>query len=231
MVNDPDVEEEEVGVLIALKDAALKPIKIAASPRARRAYLSTVLFTLTALFLLAVAATAYILFYFSYVPVRGFKQPVYFHFETGANPHAIVQLKKGHIVSDQPYDVSVSLHLPRTPANTAAGNFMVDLQLLAPQLGQSEDEAVVLAQESRPAILTYYSPIMEHIHKAIGLPLYLFGWRKEEEKIDMPIMEGVEFSRGWRNVPATARIELSNAANMQLYSAIISFKTRLRGLR
>jgi seipin len=171
-------------------------------------------------------------FYLSYVPIRGFTQPIYFQFNAGANPFAIVQLRKGNLVSDQPYDVSVSLNLPRTPSNTAAGNFMVDLQLLGPSTGVvTSGKQELLARESRPAILTYYSPIMEFTHKAVKLPLYILGLRKEAEKLDVPVMEGVEFARGWKNVPTTARIEITNVGHMQVYNSFVSFKTKLRGLR
>jgi len=228
MAENPD-SEEDVGVLIAFKDAALTPLHVAVSPRAQRAYLSTVLFGLAAIFLLGLAATAYIAFYFSYIPIRGFTQPVYFQFDANANPYASIPLRKEHLVTDQPYDVAVSLYLPRTPSNTAVGNFMIDLQLLAP--ADNEKVPVTLAHERRPAILTYYSPIMEHVHKAMGLPWYILGWRQEAEKLETTVMEGIEFAKGWRNMPATARIELTNSAHLHIYSASISFKAKLRGLR
>jgi hypothetical protein len=110
---------------------------------------------------------------------------------------------------------------------------MIDLQLLAPTStsGRPKDEPVILARERRPAILTYYSPLIEYLHKLISLPLYVLGWRKEEERIELLVMEGVEFSRGGRQTPISARLELSNAPHMQIYNAAISFKTKLRGLR
>jgi seipin len=202
------------------------------SPTARRAYFRTLLFAFTALLLLGIAVTAYITFYLSYVPIRGFTQPIYFQFNAGANPFAIVPLRKGVLVSDQPYDVRVSLNLPRTPSNTAAGNFMIDLQLLGPPTRSTADkEQDILVRESRPAILTYYSPPMELAQKAFALPLYVLGFRKEAEKLDVSIMEGVEFARGWKNLPASARVEITNAGHMQVYNAFISFRIRLKGLR
>jgi seipin len=155
---------------------------------------------------------------------------VYFQFDAGANPYALIQFRKGYLVTDQPYDVDISLNLPRTPNNRAQGNFMVDVTLLSASLS-SGDQEMELLRERRPAILTYYSPIMEYVHRAIDLPWFVFGWRKEQEKLVVPILEEVEFARGWRNLPSGARVELSNAGHLQIYSAEISFKARLRGLR
>jgi seipin len=213
------------------QDAALKPISVAFSRRARRAYLSTALFSITALLLLGIASTAYVVFYLSYVPIRGFTQPVYFQFDADTNPYAYVLLRKGYIVTDQPYDVTVSLYLPRTPINTAAGNFMIDLQLLSPDSAGPEDKPLILARERRPAILTYYSPGIEYLQKILRLPLYALGWRREAEIIDLVVMEDIEFARGWRNIPINARLELSNARHLQVYDATLSFRARLRGLR
>jgi seipin len=186
----------------------------------------------TGLTLLGFAITAYIFFYYAYIPERGFSKPVYLQFDQGRNAYAEVDLGNGRLVSDQPYDIDVKLHVPRTPANMAAGNFMIQLELVAPPESRWTDEVPkVLVQERRPAILTYYSTALEHVYNAARLPLLVTGWRKEAEKLDISIMEGVEFARGWRNVPATARIELQSTSHLQVYDMSISFRTRLRGLR
>lgn len=135
-------------------------------------------------------------------------------------------------MSDQPYDVKVVLDMPRTPNNTAAGNFMLNLTLFAPlEAGTKKVQAQVLATESRPAILTFHSEVMDLIYKMVGLPLYVTGWRKELERLEVDVMERVEFGRGWKSIPATARLEIQSVEKLQIYSAGISFKARLRGLR
>jgi seipin len=124
--------------------------------------------------------------------------------------------------------------MPRTAANRAAGNFMLDLQLFAPDATGSDGVkpgVEVLVHQRRPAILTYYSPTMEHVHRAAALPWYILGFRQESEVLDISLMEGIEFSRGWRNIPASARIELQSQTTLQVYSTELIFKARLRGLR
>jgi seipin len=185
------------------------------------------------LFLLGTAISAYTLFYYAYIPARGFSRPVYLQFGADHHPYGLAALPK-ELVSNQAYDVNVVLNMPRTPSNTDAGNFMIDLQLLAPgQPGSAWSTAKgdVLVQETRPAILTYHSQTMDHVHKAAALPLYVLGLREESEWLDISLMDGVEFARGWRSIPATARLELQSVNKLQVYSAKIVFKARLKGLR
>jgi len=216
----------------AVQDAALKPIQYATSKSARRAYLSSILVVFTGLTLFGFAVIAYVFFYYAYIPERGFSKPVYLQFEQGRNAYAEVDLGSERLVSNQPYDINVKLHVPRTPTNVAAGNFMVQLELRSSLTTRWTDEAPkVLVQERRPAILTYYSTIMEHVYNVARLPLLVTGWRQEAERLDIALMEGVEFARGWKNIPSTARIELQSASQLQVYDMSISFKTRLRGLR
>jgi seipin len=254
-MSDTSAEDEEMpGVLIAAKDAALKPFHYVTSKPARRAYLSTALFLLTSLFLLGTAALAYVLFYNSYIPNRGFSRPVYLQFNVpsaaesrdgtggGSAPWGTASLDR-EIISNQRYDVSVLLHMPRTPANKNAGNFMLDLQLFGPSKPSPTppnipgtfpaDEPSILAHSRRPAILTYYSTTMEHVHRLTGLLWYILGFRREDETLVVPMFESVEFARGWRNIPSTARLELQSGADakLQVYSVKVQFTARLRGLR
>jgi seipin len=111
---------------------------------------------------------------------------------------------------------------------------MVDLQLLAPLdtvAGVLPLKPEVLAHERRPAILTYQSQTMEHVHRAAALPLYIAGLRQESESLDIKMMEGVEFERGWRHIPTTARLELQSEKKLQVYDVQVVFTSKLHGLR
>jgi seipin len=124
--------------------------------------------------------------------------------------------------------------MPRTSNNKAAGNFMLGLQLLAPGSvidAVLDEESKVLAKASRSAILTYQSIPMEMVHRGVALPWHLIGWRDEAEVLKVPMIEGVEFSNGWRNIPDQARLELRSDEKLQIYSAKIEITAQLRGLR
>ncbi|KAF2086803.1 hypothetical protein K490DRAFT_43655, partial [Saccharata proteae CBS 121410] len=217
------------------QDHALKPLRALNSKTAKRAYITSSLILLGSLILAGIAVTAYALFYYTYIPTRGFSLPVHLQFSPSHDhhPYGLASISD-QLVSAQPYDVRVIINLPRTPANRDAGNFMLDLRLLGPSgtsvLGTASGPEV-LAQERRPAILTYYSPVVDHLNKGLELPWYMLGWRHEAETLDVPMMESIQFDKGWRNVPQQLRLEIQSIGRMQVYAARIVFTAKLQGLR
>lgn len=163
---------------------------------------------------------------------------------TNLHPYGTVSLAPD-VVSVQQYDVLVELSLPRTRANRETGNFMIVASMLAPgEKGEGTLDAVrdsvgsvvsgsetVLARSRRPAMLTYYSPIVEQLCKLSELHWYLLGWRKDAELLRVSMFEGVEFPKGWRNVPATLKLEVQSSHQMQIYEAKVEFRARFHGLR
>lgn len=144
----------------------------------------------------------------------------------------------------QRYDVAIELMLPRTPENTDAGNFMLEVSMHAPEekgssimetvqagIAPGSADAKVLARSRRPAILPYRSPMIELAYKVSELHWYLLGWRREDEMLHLSVFEGVEFPKGWRNVPATLKVEIQSTHRMQIYTARAIFRARFRGLR
>jgi seipin len=137
-------------------------------------------------------------------------------------------------VSQQAYDVYIHLHLPRSPPNLAAGNFMLDLSLMSPDSAvrlNTLSETDILAHSRRPAILTYTSPLLNTVGTIAEAPLLLLGLKREAEMLDVRMMEGVEFARGWRNVPKSLRLEVQADGKMQVYSVRVKFVARFGGLR
>jgi seipin len=89
----------------------------------------------------------------------------------------------------------------------------------------------VLARSRRPAILTYRSYVIEHVHRLLRLPLYLIGWHTESENIEISMMESVEFDKGVRNIPTSVKIELRSRHPLEVYTVSVRFSARLEGLR
>lgn len=150
------------------------------------------------------------------------------------------------IVNAQQYDVTVQLRMPRTPDNINTGNFMLDVKMYGPGEKGSGPLSIVkdgitsatgasqhgvLAHSRRPAILTYYSPLVELAYKATELHWYLLRWRDEAETLAVQMFEGVQFPKGWRNLPSTLRLEVQSEHRMQVYEAKVEFRARFRGLR
>ncbi len=153
------------------------------------------------------------------------------------------------LTSQQRYDIDLSLHLPRTPANLATGNFMLDLTLLAPdapvitsaadvlpaawQLATNGTAAAagVLGRARRPAILTYASPLVDTSSTLASLPWYVFGWRRESERLRVRMFEGVAFPRGPTAVPDQVRVAVEADEKMQFYETRVEVRARFSGLR
>jgi seipin len=228
-----------------------KPFDIVFSTTAIRAYLTTFLVIFAGLVLFGFAVAAYALFYWSYIPRIGFERTIYLQFDnvyhnednrydSAANPYGTVTLAPD-LVSLQKYDISIELAMPRTPANRDAGNFMLDATMYAAGTvldpvkdsmlpGQAEEDNR-LARSRRPAILPYRSIVVECMWRLVELPWYILGWRSEMEKLTVVLWEDLEFLRGWRNVPATMRLDVQSTRNMQIYSAKALFRARFTGLR
>ena len=111
---------------------------------------------------------------------------------------------------------------------------MLDLSLISPDSAArltAPSETDILAHSRRPAILTYASPLVNTVNTIAEVPLFLLGFRKEMEKLDVCMMEGIEFARGWRNVPKSLRLEVQADEKIQVYSVSVRFVARFAGLR
>ena len=118
---------------------------------------------------------------------------------------------------------------------------MLDLSLLAPDNTASSDiitstlygnnSAFVLARSRRPAILTYASPIVDTANTLGGLPWHVLGWKKESEVLEVSMFEGVEFGKGWANVPHSVRVVVEADEKMQFYEVGVRMIARFGGLR
>lgn len=119
---------------------------------------------------------------------------------------------------------------------------MIDLALLSPKSPPSAEitasafpainaSAAVLARSRRPATLTYTSAVVDTLHKLGGLPWYAFGWKKESEVLEISMFEGVEFLRGWKNVPDKVYVVVEADEKMQFYDVVVKVVARFGGLR
>ena len=219
----------------------LVPVNVATSRSAIKAYLSTLLFLTFSLILIAISTTAYALLYYNYVPQLSLEATLHLQYGDAAYAHATTVLDSSALSEQQPYDISIELHLPRTPNNLAAGNFMLDLSLLSrpspttatPALNVIQPNAsTVLAHSRRPAILPYQSPLLSITHNIIALPWHTLGLKDlNADVLEVPMFELMSFPRGWRNVPGVVKFELQSEQALQVYSVRALFKARFEGLR
>lgn len=93
------------------------------------------------------------------------------------------------------------------------------------------EKPVVLARSRRPALLTYRSWLTELSYRLLRLPLYILGWGTESETVNIMAMEGVQFEKGWKNVPTSIRLELRSKVPLEVYRVSVKFVAKLEGLR
>lgn len=118
---------------------------------------------------------------------------------------------------------------------------MLDLSLHGPDGTTSSDIVTsslygntsdsVLARSRRPAILTYASPIVDTANTLSGLPWHVLGWKKESELLKVDMLEGVEFAKGWANVPQSVKVVVEADEKMQFYEVGIRIIAKFGGLR
>ncbi|KAL8767502.1 MAG: hypothetical protein Q9209_006009 [Squamulea sp. 1 TL-2023] len=220
------------------KETASIPFHAAVSKPAQKAYLGTFLFATISLFLLGLSTIAYALFYFNFVP-QSIKSCVKIDKFREGHPYGFTTLDSS-LTALQAYDVSLFLHLPRTPSNQATGNFMLDLSLLSPTKASSTAAEKLLpelalkqrlAHSRRPAILTYASPIIDTASTLTGLPWYVLGWKTESEVVEVSMFEGVQFQKGWSNVPQGVKLVVEADERMQFYEVGVRIFAKFGGLR
>lgn len=59
----------------------------------------------------------------------------------------------------------------------------------------------------------------------------MLGWRKESEVLEIGMFEGVEFAKGWRNVPHRVQVIVEAGETMQFYEVGVKIVARFGGLR
>lgn len=201
--------------------------------------------------LLAPALAAYVLLYAAQVPSHlGFALPVHLaslpagistDISTGmpsgiSSGMAVIQSR--YLAAATEYAVAVELVLPRSPANLAAGSFVVELRLVDTGAGTT-GTGTVLVEAARLAALTYWSPVTRAVRTWLRMPAYAIGWAREVETLRVPLLERVAFGRAGRSargstLPNALQLAVKSSAGagpLQLYSARVDFSARLTGLR
>ncbi|KAI6832801.1 hypothetical protein KC340_g15181 [Hortaea werneckii] len=142
MKDEGEIESEPGGLIAWIKNLILLPIRPFISKTALRTYLTSILIISTSTLLLIFAITAYILFYYAYVPNLTFSRTIHLQFDAvhtnqivNRHPYGTATLAPD-IITGQAYDVAIELSLPRTPDNIAAGNFMLQVDMLAAGAGK-----------------------------------------------------------------------------------------------
>ncbi|KAI1141808.1 putative adipose-regulatory protein-domain-containing protein [Hypoxylon sp. FL0543] len=218
--------------------------RAATSPAAQRTYLSAALFAAASLALLAIAALAYPIFYYNYVPKKVISIPVHLQYDSGLHPYGVTSLSS-NLMLEQAYDVSVELTVPRSPPNLDKGNFMVALYAMKsvpenPALsfslaGAAEDpyahvtEDNVVFMSRRPTLIPYTDPLVRTASRLLFLFYHvLYPDHAETTTLRIPMGELVEFKDV---LPLSVLLDVQAGQTLQVYSATVTLVARLTGIR
>ncbi|KAI1458099.1 putative adipose-regulatory protein-domain-containing protein [Annulohypoxylon moriforme] len=218
--------------------------RAATSPAAQRTYLSAALFFAASLALLCIAALAYPVFYYNYVPKKLITIPVHLQYDSGINPYGVTSLSS-NLMLEQAYDVSVELTVPRSPTNLQRGNFMVALFAMKsvpdnPAFTFSftkviedlythvrEDNVVFMSR--RPTLIPYTDPFVSMASRFLFLFYHiLYPGQGETTTLTVPMGELVEFKDV---LPLSFLLDVQAGQTLQVYSATITLVARLTGIR
>lgn len=165
-----------------------------------------------------------------------------------SSPYGLVSLDNS-VMPQQAYDVLVEIDLPTSPANSELGNFMVDMVMLSSEYKDSSRPGTstsrpsdlhswipagsILFSSRRPAILTFRSDVVSLGKQLAGLPLYILGWRRESERLRIPMAEGVVFEKGHKNAPKKVYIDIQcrHQQALQVYKMRLLLRAKFSGLR
>ncbi|KAL1899925.1 hypothetical protein Sste5346_002791 [Sporothrix stenoceras] len=173
------------------------------------------------------------------------------------HPFALTDLRGLGLKTDQEYDLSVVLSVPRSPNNLEVGNFMVELALAASSVSSSSSAITAAARlppanprdflesggkrllfaASRPGLMAYTDPLVAKATRLTLLPVHFFSPEAASRtRLIVPMAESLTFSgSGGPNavLPAVLYLELrtSGEHELQTYGVEVVFSAKLRGLR
>jgi seipin len=245
---------------MSLRSGLQDSIKFATSREARMTLVNAVLLVGFSTILFSFAVIASGLFYRNYVPQQVVVTPIHLQYglvcpfalycsqldltrfdRLGQNPFGYAVLTDPPFKSQQSYDISVTLNLPRSPINIDMGNFMVAIYLLDRGIHASStnfkveyhtgfDDKSVLVSSRRATIVPYKDPFISLASRMLFLFYYLFSQDSQVCTLKVPMVEDIKFTSG-PLIPKSVYLELQAGQTIQIYDVSITATANLRGLR
>ncbi|KAH7157695.1 hypothetical protein B0J13DRAFT_617767 [Dactylonectria estremocensis] len=218
--------------------------RLATSKPVQRVVVNTILLGSSAVTLLGLAGIASALFFQNFLPHEVVTTPLYLQYGSGANPYGIASIATPPMKTQQEYDISLTLSMPRSSPNVERGNFMISLHLLdatadgrldtSAQLHAAEHggfgETKVLFSSRRSALLPYVDPFVSLATRIIFLFYHIFAPGSSTSEMVIPLAERVWFPKGSK-MPGSAYVEVEAGQTIQVYHAALRLTAQLRGLR
>lgn len=133
----------------------------------------------------------------------------------------------------------MTLHLPKSPANIARGNFMIALHLLdddqvptapVPEPVKALMGTSILKTSARAAMIPYTDPLVSLASRLLFLAYHIFVPASETITLTVPLVERLEFRPGIMS-PTRLVVDVQAGQELQVYSAGLTITAQLTGLR
>ncbi|KAL7951654.1 hypothetical protein V8C42DRAFT_350138 [Trichoderma barbatum] len=225
-------------------DTFQETARVVTSKPVQRAVVNIVLLVSGAVTLLCLAAVASVLFFQNFVPDQFVTTPIHLQYGLSSNPYGVAALTVPMLKSQQDYDISVTLSMPRSPPNVERGNFMISLYLLDSKATDTLDASArkfandhsdfeqgnVLFTSRRPALLPYVDPVVSLASRILFLLYHLIAPASQTCVLNVPVAERVIFTTD-SAIPSTVFVEVEAGQGIQIYSASLTMTAQLSGLR
>uniref|UniRef100_A0A671P3F1 Seipin n=1 Tax=Sinocyclocheilus anshuiensis TaxID=1608454 RepID=A0A671P3F1_9TELE len=180
-----------------------------------------------------VALFLYGSFYYSFMPTANFITPVYFYRTDCPSPqHSVCSfpvanvslLKNGKhqvMTYDQPYQITLELEMPESPANQELGMFPVKMTPYS-KAGQIVDVT------ARSAMLHYRSSLLQTLGTVVFSPMLLTGASEQKQSVLVELYS--EFKDDSYKPTVGAVIEI-HSQHIQIYRAHLYIFAHFTGIR
>ncbi|XP_042625847.1 seipin-like isoform X1 [Cyprinus carpio] len=210
--------------------------------RIRQKLLEMALLICVILLVFWVASFLYGSFYYSFMPTDNFITPVYFYSRTDCpSPHHSVcsfpvanvsLLKNGKhqvMTYGQPYQITLELEMPESPANQELGMFLVKMTPYS-KAGQIVDVSArsVSTQTRRQAMLHYHSSLLQALGTVVFSPMLLTGASEQKQPVIVELYS--EFKDDSYKPTVGAVIEI-HSQHIQIYRAHLYIFAQFTGIR
>uniref|UniRef100_A0A671SLH0 Seipin n=1 Tax=Sinocyclocheilus anshuiensis TaxID=1608454 RepID=A0A671SLH0_9TELE len=225
-----DVGPQINGLLVQILETMSVPLV-----RIRQKLLEIAILICVILLVFWVALFLYGSFYYSFMPTANFITPVYFfysrtdcpspHHSVCSFPVANVSLLKNgkHQVMTygQPYQITLELEMPESPANRELGMFLVKMTPYS-KAGQIVDIS------ARSAMLHYRSSLLQALGTVVFSPMLLTGASEQKQSVIVELYS--EFKDDSYNPTVGAIIEI-HSQHIQIYRAHLYIFAHFTGIR
>ncbi|KZZ86642.1 Adipose-regulatory protein, Seipin [Ascosphaera apis ARSEF 7405] len=73
--------------------------------------------------------------------------------------------------------------------------------------------------------------LVDTANRLAQMPFYLTGVAREAEKLTVPLIQSIQFTRGKNHMPGVLKVEIQSEQRMQIYGASVKIDARFSGLR